>query len=92
MTRAEEIMRAVATIVKREGKNIFSRREIRDQIDVSQDKWLSSYTAIFQAMRSDHPGGAPEVGPRFKGVFRQIKYGRHTLTDYGKQLLKEFDC
>ena len=91
-TNAEKIMRAVASIVKKEGKIIFSRKDIRDQIGVSRKKWDSSYTAIFQGMRSDQPGGAPKVAARFKGVFRQVERGRHTLTDYGKRLIKEFDC
>ncbi len=55
MTHTEEIMRAVATLVKQKGKSIFSRKEIRDQIGVSQDKWMSGYTATFQGMRSDSP-------------------------------------
>lgn len=92
MTHAEEIMRAVAVLVKQEGKNIFSRREIRDQIGVSQHTWLHSYTAIFQGMRSDHPGGAPRIGARFRGVFRRVEYGRYALTDYGEHILTEFDC
>jgi len=92
MTHAEEIMRAVVTLVKQKGKDTFSRREIRDQIGVSQERWMSGYTAIFQAMRRDQSGGAPEVGTKFKGVFQQVEHGKHTLTDYGKQLLSELDC
>jgi hypothetical protein len=42
-----------------------------------------------QAMRSDHPGGAPPIGARFKGVFRRVERGRYTLTDKRKQLLEE---
>ena len=91
VTHTEEIMRAVATLIKKEGKNIFSRREIRDQIGVNHKKWMSGYVSIFQGMRIDHPGGAPKVGKRFKNIFRRIKFGRYILTDYGKQLLKEFE-
>ena len=89
MTHAEEIMHAVAALVK-QGKKIFSRREIRDQIGVDQDKWMASYTAIFQGMRADQPGGAPKVGSIFKGVFLQVERGIYSLTEYGGQLLKEF--
>lgn len=92
MTHAEEIMWATATFLKKEDKYTFSRREIRDQIGIKHDKWMSGYTAIFQGMRSDHPGGAPIVGRRFKNVFRRVKRGIYILTDYGKHLLKEFNC
>ncbi|OGO41692.1 MAG: hypothetical protein A2Z04_05985 [Chloroflexi bacterium RBG_16_57_9] len=90
MTHAEEIMQAVATLVYIEGKDIFSREEIRQRIGVSRDDWDLGYTAIFQGMREDHPGGAPNVGEKFKGVFRQVRRGEHTLTPYGNELLKEF--
>ncbi len=90
MTHAEEIMRAVAWLVRQEGKDTFSREEIRQRIGVSRDEWDAGYTAIFQAMREDHPGGAPPIGAGFKGVFRQVEHGRHTLTAYGKELLQEF--
>ncbi|MCH8871325.1 hypothetical protein IH824_00875 [candidate division KSB1 bacterium] len=69
MTHSETIMQAVATVVKGEGRNIFTREEIREKIGVSRDEWMSSYTAIFQGMRLDQPGGAPNVGAEFKNVF-----------------------
>jgi hypothetical protein len=91
MTHAEEIMQAVTTLVQREEKSILTREEIRHQIGVSRDDWMLGYTAIFQGMRADQPGGAPKVGARFRGVFRQVEHGKHTLTDYGWQLLREFE-
>ena len=90
MTHAEEIMRAVAKLVQQGGSPIFTRDEIRRCIGVSRDRWLSGYTAVFQGMRSDHPGGAPPVGIKFQGVFRRVEHGKHTLTEYGWQLLQEF--
>ena len=90
MTHAETIIRAVATLVKREGKDVFTRKEIRKQIGVTRDEWLASYTAIFQGMRADQPGGAPDVEARFKNVFGQVEHGKHILTDYGRQLLQQF--
>jgi len=90
MTRPEEIMHAVAVLVKM-GKNIFTRKEVRDQIGISHHDWLYRYTAVFQGMRIDHPGGAPEVGKKFKGVFQRVERGKYILTAHGKQLLKEFD-
>lgn len=89
MARAEEIVRAVASLW-REGNRTFSRKDVRDQIGVSQEKWLLGYTAIFQGMRADHPGGAPPVNSKFHNVFRQVRRGEHTLTDYGKKLLEEY--
>ena len=88
MTHAETIMQAVASLVKREGGDVFTREEIREQIGASRDEWMAGYTAIFQGMRADQPGGAPNVGAEFKNVFRQVEHGKHTLTDYGRQLLQ----
>lgn len=87
MTIAEEILQAVSTLVREHGKKVFSRKDIRDQIGVDQDTWLSSYTAIFQSMRVDHPGGAPPVGKRCKGVFKRLSHGKYTLTEYGEKLI-----
>lgn len=89
MTHTETIMQAVATIVKQEAKDIFTREDIRERIGVSRDEWMSSYTAIFQGMRADQPGGALNVGAEFKNVFRQVEHGKHTLTDYGRQLIQQ---
>ncbi len=52
---------------------------------------MASYTAIFQGMRIDQPGGAPNVGVMFKGVFRQVRRGEHTLTDYGKLVVGKME-
>ena len=90
MTHAETIMQAVATLEKRDGKDVFTRKEIREQIGVSRDEWMASYTAIFQRMRTEQPGGAPNVGAKFKNVFSQVEHGKHILTNYGRQLLKQF--
>lgn len=89
MTHAEDIMQAVAALLK-EGKDTFRRTDIRDKIGITQDRWHSGYTAIFQSMRSDQAGCAPGVESRFQDVFRQVEYGVHTLTDYGKQLIKQY--
>jgi hypothetical protein len=102
---AEEIMRAVAILVKQEGKEIFSREDIRRQLGVDRQTWERSYTGIFQMMRSDsvskikYGTARPrkvdnadhplKVGPRFKDVFRRIEHGRHTLTEHGRRLVEE---
>jgi hypothetical protein len=89
MTHPKEIMRAVAALVLRQGLQVFTREEIRVQIGVSREQWHASYSPTFQGMRKDQPGGAPQVAARFKGVFRQVEHGRHTLTRYGRELLQE---
>jgi len=43
-------------------------------------------------MRIDHPGGAHNVGSKFKGLFKNIGYGIYELTKYGEKLIKEYDC
>jgi len=91
VTHAEEILSAVSKMVRNDGKSTFRRKEIRDQIGVSQEEWDASYSPIFQGMRVDQPGGAPNPGARFKGVFWQVQHGEHALTDYGRQLVKEFE-
>lgn len=91
MTHAEEIMRAVASLMQQEGKLIFTRDEVRRQIGVTRDRWQSGYTATFQGMRSDHPGGAPPTKVRFREVFRRVEHGEYALTDHGRQVLPEFE-
>lgn len=90
MTHTQEIMRAVAILVRHDDSTHFTRRQIRKQLGIDQETWMASYTAIFQSMRVDHPGGAPEVAVKFRGVFQRIAHGTYTLTLYGKQLLQEF--
>ena len=88
MTHAEEIMHAVVDLVKRR-KKWFTRKEVRDAIGVDPHEWLYGYTAIFQSMRADHPGGAPEIGRKFRAVFQRIERGKYVLTTYGKHLAEE---
>ena len=71
MARAEEIIRAVASLW-REGNHTFSRKDVRDQIGVSQEKWLSGYTAIFQGMRADHPGVLHQLIVNFRMYFDRL--------------------
>jgi hypothetical protein len=90
LTIPEHIMQGVAVLVMEQNKNVFSREEIREVLNVDREIWNASYNPTFQGMRSDQPGGAPNVGEKYKNVFRQIEHGKHKLTDYGKQLLEEF--
>ncbi len=86
MTHTEQIMQAVADLVYQDHKTVFSRKEVRDRIGVSHAEWMAGYTAIFQGMRKDQPGGAPLVASRFQGIFHRIMRGRYALTDYGKRV------
>jgi hypothetical protein len=90
MTNAEKIMRAVATLAKR-GQKVFSRNDVRMEIGINHHEWLYGYTAIFQGMREDQPGGAPLVNEQFSEVFRRIGHGRYVLTSKGESLLKKYD-
>jgi len=86
MTIAEQILKAVSKLVGSDETTVFSREEIRRQADVSRKDWNASYSPIFQGMREDQAGDAPNVGTKYKNVFRQVSYGRHALTEYGQQL------
>jgi len=88
MSNAEQIFRAAVTISLR-NNNTFTRKEVREELRISHETWISSYTAIFQGMRDDHPGGAPNPGSRFRNVFHRIGHGRYQLTEIGWNLAKE---
>ncbi len=87
MTLAEEILQAVSVLVAQHSMYTFTRKDIRIQIGVEQNRWTRSYSPTFQAMRIDHPGGAPPIGKKYKGIFKRIKHGLYTLTDYGEELI-----
>ena len=91
MARAEEIARAVASIMK-EKRSPFARFDVRDKLGLSSEEWLWEYAAIFQGMRIDHPGIAPNIASKFEGVFKNVGYGIYELTEYGEKLIKEYDC
>jgi hypothetical protein len=52
----------------------FSRNEVRLQLSLDSHV-ASGYTAIFQAMRIDHPGGAPDIPERYRRVFKVLNWG-----------------
>lgn len=90
MTHAEQILRAVARLTQVQGREEFSRLDVRQQLRLETDTWLNRYTAIFQGMREDHPGGAPGVGVEFAGVFRRVGHGRYVLTAKGRSSVALF--
>lgn len=87
MTHALQILQAVASLTRADA--VFTREEIRQTLHIERDLWHASYSPIFQAMRADQPGGAPTIEVRYRGVFRRVAHGQHTLTEYGQQLLHE---
>lgn len=86
MTHAEQIIEAVTWLVKEDKNAIFTRDEIRIQAKISREDWNASYSPTFQAMRSDHPGGAPPIGAKHKNVFKRISHGKYILAEYGVNL------
>ncbi len=88
MTHAEQILHAVARLVFREGRDTFTRDDVRKQIGVDRDAWLGGYTAIFQAMRIDHPGGAPSIGSEWVDMFERVSHGVYRLTPQGLTLAR----
>jgi hypothetical protein len=85
MTHTEQIFRAACLIVT-ERNRIFSRNDVRQRLGISPEDWLNGYTAIFQGMRIDQPGGAPGVADLYQGVFKRVRRGEYQLTDYGESL------
>ncbi len=88
---ADRILIAVARIVGLEGRDTFSWEDIRKQVGVTREEWMSGYTATFQAMRQDQPGRAPQISEEYRGVFGQVRDGIHTLTDHGYELIRQLD-
>ena len=91
MTHIEEILQAVASLIKKK-KIPFARMDIREELGLSPDRWMSAYTAIFQEMRIDRPGFSPNIRLKFRGVFKRVSYGLYVLTEYGEKLIKKYDC
>ena len=85
MTHAGQIFGA-AVFVSRRNNGIFTREQVRQRIGISRDRWMSGYTAIFQGMRDDHPGGAPDPGPEFRNVFHRVEHGKYQLSKDGERL------
>ena len=57
MTHAEEILLAAVALSQKNTHGVFTRDDVRRFIGVTRTVWLSGYTAIFQGMRIDQPGG-----------------------------------
>jgi hypothetical protein len=85
LTHAEQILRAARDLSKRQAT--FTRNDVRPELGLDRGAWMSGYVAIFQAMRDDHPGGAPPIGKEYTGVFHRVAYATYVLTDKGRRLL-----
>lgn len=90
MTTAEEILQAVSFLIKEKGMNIFRRADIRKQICADKYRWDNNYNPTFQGVRVDQPSGARNVGEKFQEIFQRVNYGVHTLTEYGKEVIKNY--
>jgi antitoxin component of MazEF toxin-antitoxin module len=85
-THAAQIFQAAAQLAGADGKKPFSRMSVRDHLGLNNREWQGGYTAIFQGMRDDHPGGAPPVGRDYSGVFHRTGQGTYELSEKGKRL------
>ena len=90
MTTAEEILQAVSVLIEEKRKKTFTRSDIRRQINPDKKRWKNNCSPTFQGMRVDGPGGARNVGKEFQGIFQKVKYGVHTLTEYGKEVIEKY--
>lgn len=89
-THVGQIFVAVVGLINGDLNKTFTRVQVRDFLRLSNRDWQSGYTAIFQGMRNDEPGGAPSVGREFSGVFHRVGKGRYELSDKGKLLARTF--
>jgi hypothetical protein len=86
LPHAGKILDTARSLYK-QGRSSFTRDDVRRYLNLTPEEWLNGYTAIFQGMRVDHPGGAPKVGERYQKVFRRISRGLYTLTEKGKGVI-----
>jgi hypothetical protein len=90
MINAERILKSVTKLVKDEGKTIFTREEVYENIDPELFS-RGSYDPVFQGMRIDQPGGAPTPREEYRNVFEQVSHSKYRLTTYGQRLIDELD-
>ena len=90
LTHPEQIVCALAHLVQAEDDE-FSRNDVRQQLGLDRKRWSASYSPTFQAMRSDHPGGAPAFGEVFENLFEHTAYGRYKLTEKGWSFTRRLD-
>ena len=87
-THAGRILYAAAALAGADSRKVFSRKAVREYLGLDNRAWQSGYTAIFQGMRDDHPGGAPQVGASYAGVFHRVDHGTYELSAKGRRLVE----
>ena len=88
-THAGGILYAAAALAGADGSATFSRKAVCEYLGLNNRVWQSGYTAIFQGMRDDHPGGAPKVGDSYSGVFHRVDQGTYELSAKGRRLANQ---
>lgn len=88
-THAAQILNAAVALAGADGEEKFSRKAVRDFLGMNNRAWQSGYTAIFQGMRDDHPGGAPAVGDAYSDVFHRVSQGTYELSAKGCRMAKQ---
>ena len=88
-TNAGRIFCAATALAGADRRKTFTRKAVREYLGLDNRTWQSSYTAIFQGMRDDHPGGAPKVGATYTGVFHRVEHGAYELSAKGRRLAEE---
>ena len=86
-TNAGRILDAAAALAGVDGRKTFSRKAVSEYLGLNNRAWQSGYTAIFQGMRDDHPGGAPKMGDSYSGVFHRVNHGTYELSAKGRRLV-----
>jgi hypothetical protein len=90
LTHPEQIVCALAHLVQAEDEE-FSRNDVRQHLGLDRKPWAASYSPTFQAMRSDHPGGAPPIGAAFENLIQRTAHGRYKLTEKGWSVTRRLD-
>ena len=88
-THAEQILRGASAVAGVDGHGDFTRKQVRERIGVSAHEWQSGYTAIFQAMRDDQPGGAPQIGEKYRAVLHRVAHGTYKLNALGRRMVSD---
>ena len=88
MTMAGRLLRAVREL-NRSGQSTVTRAEVFEELGVTTRAEKDSYSAIFQGMRVDHPGGAPEVDAAYSDTLKRVSRGQYVLTTKGAYFFKD---
>jgi len=90
-TNVDEIFEAVKRLYIEKKFEIFSRNDVRKELDLSTKEWESRYTGGFQGMIDNAPPITNKIRPKYRNVFTRIEKGKYKLTKYGLSLIKKID-